>query len=200
MTARRALLVDTSARGRILTATLTSDDDAAGWRVDSIDASEGDLDKGLPARIAHALRGGVDAIVVTLGPGSYTGVRAGIAAAAGLAAALGIPLHGLGGAELLAGAAPPGSVVVWAGVDAGRGGMYVTRVTLDAPTGRPLRCAQAERVDSAAWTPPDGEQLLVLDALDEPSLERAVAAAASLALDRPPLDLSVTEPITVAHG
>lgn len=196
----RALLIDTSTRGRVLSATATREGDE--WRMESLDASAGDLDSGLPARIAAALDGGraLDAVVVTLGPGSYTGVRAGIAAAAGLSAALGVPLHGLGSAELLACAAPSGGTAVWAGIDAGRGGLYVTRVALDARTGQPVECDDAVRVDAATWQPPAAEPFVVLDSIDRVALERAVRASFALALDRPPLDLTATEPITVSHS
>lgn len=196
----RALLIDTSTRGRVLSATATREGDE--WRMESLDASAGDLDSGLPARIAAALDGGraLDAVVVTLGPGSYTGVRAGIAAAAGLSAALGVPLHGLGSAELLACAAPSGGTAVWAGIDAGRGGLYATRVALDARTGQPAECNDAVRVDAATWQPPAAEPLVVLDSIDRVALERAVRASFALALDRPPLDLTATEPITVSHS
>ena len=47
------------------------------------------------------------AVVVVTGPGTYTGVRAGMAAALGIAHARGLPLHGIGSLEVVASAATP---------------------------------------------------------------------------------------------
>jgi tRNA threonylcarbamoyladenosine biosynthesis protein TsaB len=68
------------------------------------------------------------AIAVALGPGSFTGVRVGLATAKGLGYSLGIPVDGLSSLELLARAAsaPPGSLVC-AAIEAGRGEVYAAR-------------------------------------------------------------------------
>ncbi|AEG48743.1 universal protein YeaZ [Sphingobium chlorophenolicum L-1] len=56
----------------------------------------------LPAIAALPHGGKADAIAVDVGPGSFTGVRIGIAAARALALAWNVPLHGYGALNLIA--------------------------------------------------------------------------------------------------
>lgn len=65
-----------------------------------------------------------DIVLVDIGPGSFTGIRIGIAAARALGLAWGVPVHGLSGAALVAAqafAARPGLARVGVVLDAGRG-------------------------------------------------------------------------------
>jgi tRNA threonylcarbamoyl adenosine modification protein YeaZ len=65
-----------------------------------------------------------DAIIVDIGPGSYTGIRIGIAAARALGVAWGVPVHGVSALSLVAAqafAADPALDSVFALIDAGRG-------------------------------------------------------------------------------
>lgn len=65
-----------------------------------------------------------DAIIVDIGPGSYTGIRIGIAAARALGVAWGVPVHGVSALALVAAqafAADPALDSVFALIDAGRG-------------------------------------------------------------------------------
>ena len=76
---------------------------------------------------AGATLADLDAVAVSVGPGSFTGVRVGVAAARGLALALKIPAVGVTTLEALAAEARqanPGRAVV-ARIEAGRGQAYV---------------------------------------------------------------------------
>ncbi len=91
-------------------------------------------------------------IAVTVGPGSFTGVRIGMATAKGLAYALGQPLGGLSTLEALALAAlgpkgPPAPRLCVA-IEAGRGEMYAAIFRLEAAG---IDRETADRV----WRPPD---------------------------------------------
>lgn len=76
---------------------------------------------------ASLVPGGLGLIGVTVGPGSFTGIRVGVAAARGLALALGIPAIGVTTLEVLAETArrdgETGAII--ATIDAKRGELYV---------------------------------------------------------------------------
>ena len=67
----------------------------------------------------------LDRIAVTVGPGSFTGLRVGLAFAKGLALALGRPCVGVGTLEALAGSLLGDVGPVAAVIDAGRGRVYL---------------------------------------------------------------------------
>ncbi|WP_028316350.1 tRNA (adenosine(37)-N6)-threonylcarbamoyltransferase complex dimerization subunit type 1 TsaB [Desulfatibacillum aliphaticivorans] len=66
----------------------------------------------------------VDGLAVTCGPGSFTGLRIGIASAKGLASALNIPVYGVSTLYALAKAAQPCNLPVQAAMDARKGQVY----------------------------------------------------------------------------
>ena len=97
---------------------------------------------------AGVARSAIDAVVVSRGPGSFTGVRIGVGYAQGIALGLGVPLNGLSTLEVLAhGAARRGGVghtlvvldarmgeVYWAGFELGPDGLVrLTDDTLSVP-------------------------------------------------------------------
>lgn len=69
----------------------------------------------------------LDAVVVDIGPGLYTGIRVGLATAQGLAAAFGIPLIPAISVDALALEAKTGHRMIWTIVDARRGEFAVAR-------------------------------------------------------------------------
>jgi tRNA threonylcarbamoyl adenosine modification protein YeaZ len=70
----------------------------------------------------------LDLVAVTVGPGSFTGIRAGLALAHGLALAAGVPLVGVSIGEALADAFPHlGRRVLWCAIDSRRGRIFLER-------------------------------------------------------------------------
>lgn len=92
--------------------------------------------------------GDLDRIGVTVGPGSFTGLRVGVAFAKGLSAALGLPCVGVGTLEALAG---DESGVAAAVIDAKRGQVYLQVFedgrALMAPDALPVEIAAARLVE-----------------------------------------------------
>ncbi|MBM3518567.1 MAG: tRNA (adenosine(37)-N6)-threonylcarbamoyltransferase complex dimerization subunit type 1 TsaB, partial [Alphaproteobacteria bacterium] len=88
----------------------------------------------------------LDALAVTIGPGSFTGLRIGLATARGLSLALGKPIIGVGTLEAVAEMAPfDGSVL--AVLDARRGEVYAQ---IFGPMHQPLSAPQALTAAAAA--------------------------------------------------
>ncbi|MEE9218652.1 MAG: tRNA (adenosine(37)-N6)-threonylcarbamoyltransferase complex dimerization subunit type 1 TsaB [Acidobacteriota bacterium] len=66
----------------------------------------------------------VDAFAAVRGPGSFTGLRVGLATARGLAMATGLPAAGFCALDLLVGQVPEGASHACAWIDAGRGEIF----------------------------------------------------------------------------
>jgi len=96
----------------------------------------------------------LDFVAVTVGPGSFTGIRAGLALAHGIALASGVPVVGVTVGEAIADSLPfLGERCLWVAIDSKRGRVFL------------------ERDGSVAATP--------LDALPMPSVKVALAGDAA---------------------
>jgi len=127
-----------------------------------------DLERDVPGGFAA-----IDKIAVTVGPGSFTGLRVGLAAARAMGVGLGIPVVGVG--TLAAFAAPvvasDGTLVVASAIDARHGNVYVQAVSpggrlLVAPRVAPLREAARAVGGSAVRIVGPAADLLASAALD----------------------------------
>lgn len=95
----------------------------------------------------------LDRVAVTVGPGSFTGLRVGLAFAKGLSAALGVPAIGVGSLEALA---QPHKGRVLAVLDAKRGQVYLQAfadgAAVSAPDALPIETAAARLAEFAPDT------------------------------------------------
>ena len=109
------------------TSALVSDGEVLGERVSRASTLLEDVDALL--RQAGARATDVDALAVGTGPGSFTGTRIGLAAARGLALALGVPAAGVSTLDALAAGAPGATPVI----DARRHEIFVAGPRVLAP-------------------------------------------------------------------
>lgn len=129
---------------------------------------------------------GLDLLAVTTGPGSFTGIRVGLAAARGLALASGLPLLGVTAFEALAAALPlaerrDGALLV--AIDSRRGDFFIQRFA----AGAPLAAPEAVSPEGLAAAVPAGRLLLAGDGA-------ARAAAVLAAVGHPALLASAAGP------
>lgn len=126
----------------------------------------------------------LDLLAVTVGPGSFTGLRAALSLAHGLALGSGVPLVGVMVAEALAAALPPlGGREAWIALDGRRGQVFLDRgagpraVALDALPAAPGPVAvagDAAVAVAAALAARGGDVLLTDMRLPDPRLVAVV--------------------------
>jgi tRNA threonylcarbamoyladenosine biosynthesis protein TsaB len=111
---------------------------------------------------------GVERIGVTVGPGSFTGLRVGLAFAQGLGAALGVPVVGISTLAALARTADDGIGVTAAVIDARRGQVYLQTfrdgVPAMPPTALAIQTAH-ETLSEGVWMLTGSGAPLVTDSL-----------------------------------
>lgn len=136
----------------------------------------------------------IDRIGVTVGPGSFTGLRVGLAFAQGLGAALGRPVVGISTLAALAWS-PEGAGATAAVIDARRGQVYIQTFLNGVATREPQALSIDDAVallaeagatwrfagSGAALVQPDGTSNAALPAADNPTA--AGLAALTLAAD-----------------
>lgn len=132
---------------------------------------------------AGVAAGALDAVAVGVGPGGFTGLRAAIALAEGIARAAGRPLVGVTTGEALLAAMPPGlrrGRSVWTAVDNRRGRAVVERFAGDAAMPAPPEVIALDALPTAT-----GPVLVLGDAAE--AVAAALRAAGSEAEARPGL-------------
>jgi tRNA threonylcarbamoyladenosine biosynthesis protein TsaB len=129
----------------------------------------------------------MDLLAVTVGPGAFTGVRIGLAAARGLALATGLPLIGVTSFEAVAAAVPPSrragrSLVV--ALDSKRAEIFVQ---VFAPTGPALAPGVLVLPEAVSSIVPAGPILIAGDAAARllPHLGPSATAVAGVELPDP---------------
>ena len=157
--------------------------------------------------VAEAGSGGfavLDRIGVTVGPGSFTGLRVGLAFAQGLGAALDRPVVGVSTLAALAGSADGGVGRTAALIDARRGQVYVQQFHDGEPVGPPEALAietardrlagdEGRRVGSGAGLVADAPGTEAVRTTPAPAALAALTAAADSA-SAPPRPLYLRAP------
>jgi tRNA threonylcarbamoyladenosine biosynthesis protein TsaB len=139
----------------------------------------------LPPMVQEVLReagvrpADLDAVAAVVGPGSFTGIRAALALAQGIALGAGVPVLGVTAGEALAAALPADQRAgrgIWSAVDNRRGRVVLERFAAGAasPEGPP------EVFDIAALPLPSGPVVVVGDAA--PAVAEALAGRGADAL------------------
>ena len=132
----------------------------------------------------------VSRLALCAGPGSFTGLRVGLATAWALARATGIPVEAVSTLESMAEAwRDAGEGPVWTALDAGRGDVVFQEFGLEGPRAEPRTSLTRANRDLAARATRGGHVLSLpreLLAADGPALPLSPARALALAAARAP--------------
>ncbi len=111
----------------------------------------------------------LDAVAVTVGPGSFTGIRASLALGLGFCTATGIPIHGVRLSDAFRAALPDLARPLWIAVTARRGRLFLEREgvaggfaedSLPVPD-EPIALAGERAADAAALFAAGGHDILL---------------------------------------
>jgi len=158
----RVLAMDTATSA--CSVALWQDGDAVARRADTMPRGQSEA---LLPMIADALdeagcdMGGLDLLAVTVGPGAFTGIRIGLAAARGLALATGLPLLGVTTTEAIAHGADDGDRPLLVAVDSRRADIFIEVFPAD---GGSLFGPRATALGDLAGLVPGGPLAVVGDA------------------------------------
>ncbi len=179
------LAIDTA--GPACAVAVVRDGEVLAWTSEEI--GRGHAERLMPMIEAALGKAGVsfanlEAVAVTAGPGSFTGVRVGVAAARGLALALDIPAIGIGSLDALAFpiVQERSSGTVVAALDAKRGEVYV--LAKDLGSGETLVEASAIPVDSLAVMLASARGPLILIGAGAPIVAAALGGEIEIAATR----------------
>jgi tRNA threonylcarbamoyl adenosine modification protein YeaZ len=156
------------------------------------------LPAALPLLIAQLISqaGAPDLVAVVVGPGSFTGLRAGISVAQGIGIGANVPVVGVTAAEALAMALPAlGDRSLWVALESRRGRIFLDRdgdlaaFALDAipPAGGKLAIAGDAANDVAAILAARGADVMLTSARQPMPRHVAMIAERRAAGDLPPL-------------
>lgn len=191
----RVLAIDTALHACSV-AVVETDDDAAPAHVSSLPMARGHAEALMPevAKVLEAAGGvgGIERIAVTVGPGSFTGLRVGLACARAIGLATGIPVAGVTTLSALAAPllAQDGVAPVAAAIDARHDRVFFQ---VFAPDGRPLVSARLIEARDAARALGDGAAIVV------GSGSALVAASASPLVTVAERSFDAPDPIWVAR-
>ncbi len=154
------------------------------------------------AALTTALAGvSAERVAVATGPGSYTGVRGGMAAALGFAHSRGLPLHGIGSLLIPAHAPEVGEGRHRVIADAGRAGVFALDVerrgTAVTAVADAVRISLEEALDGAASVL-SGDPAVSGTGITNVDITAALAQACVAAVATPALDINGLAAVHVA--